>query len=326
MPSIHNHIGGATPDWHYRAVLPTAYCWRELAAEGIRLFGQNGYALGERFDAYLVHRHVDMGLMSYLDVIRDTGRRVIWELDDNLWAVPPNFPASKEIAAARENIDLLREWSSTIIVSTPELARVVARPEKTVVCPNLADVRAYPPLPPRRPGPVRVLWAGANAVDADLVSDAVLRLQREMAGNVHFYFWQVAPPRLQGRVFVLHSVPFAEWPKRLVEFGADIVLAPLTDHPFSRCKSELKYLEMSLAGIAGVYSDLPPYACVKDGETGLKVPLGGDWYDPIRHLIEDAELRLRIATAARTDVLANHSWEQPTCRLEWMDAFRRAVA
>lgn len=326
MKTIHNHVGGRTPDWHHRAVLPTMFCHQELAREGIRLYGQDAYAIGERFTAYMVHRLIEAGHWAYIDVVRDLGRHVVWELDDDMWNVPPGFAAHGIIESCHERVDWLKARASLIVTSTRELAERVGEPDRTVVCPNLLDPRGYswPKSPPKKGGKPKVLWAGANTVDAELLTETVIRLQKEQAAQ--FLFWGHAPQSLQGRVYVLPSVPFGSWPTALSELGADIVVCPLQDHPFGRCKSELKYLEMSGAGIPGIYSDLPPYECVTHGETGLKVPPGGDWYGPLRALIDSYDLRQHIAVNARRDVLENHCWFESRCRKPWLDMFRRAVA
>ncbi len=87
----------------------------------------------------------------------------------------------------------------------------------------------------------------------------------------------------------------------------DILLAPLDRSHTSRSKCPNKYLEYSVAGAAGIYSDTPPYSeVVADGQTGLL--LGGDdeaaWTAALERLAGDATLRQSLAAAAYRDVLA----------------------
>jgi glycosyltransferase involved in cell wall biosynthesis len=71
----------------------------------------------------------------------------------------------------------------------------------------------------------------------------------------------------------------------------------------SKCPN--KYLEYSIAGAAGVYSDTPPYSqTIVDGQTGLLVDDDeASWSAAITRLVEDAPLRQSIAAAARREVL-----------------------
>ena len=52
----------------------------------------------------------------------------------------------------------------------------------------------------------------------------------------------------------------------------DILIAPLDRSRTSMSKCPIKYLDYSIAGAAGVYSDMPPYSqTIADGKTGLLV-------------------------------------------------------
>ena len=75
----------------------------------------------------------------------------------------------------------------------------------------------------------------------------------------------------------------------------------LDDSRFSACKSPVKYLDFSLAGIPAVCSDVPPYNdCVIDGENGiLCTNTEDDWYQAIRELVLSVSRRTQIARAAR---------------------------
>ena len=53
----------------------------------------------------------------------------------------------------------------------------------------------------------------------------------------------------------------------------DFAIAPLEDDPFTRCKSDLKYLDYGALAIPAVFSDVRPYCeTVRHRETGLVVP------------------------------------------------------
>ncbi|MEO8346087.1 MAG: glycosyltransferase [Betaproteobacteria bacterium] len=82
--------------------------------------------------------------------------------------------------------------------------------------------------------------------------------------------------------------------------GWSIGLAPFEDNLFNRTKLPTKYRDYSACGIAGVYSRIDPYADnVIEGVTGLLADQDPQsWYLAIRKLVEDADLRRRIASRA----------------------------
>ena len=61
---------------------------------------------------------------------------------------------------------------------------------------------------------------------------------------------------------------FVPWMRRHLRW--DVAIAPLEDDAFTRCKSDLKYLDYAALGIPGVFSDVRPYRdTVRHRETGL---------------------------------------------------------
>lgn len=71
----------------------------------------------------------------------------------------------------------------------------------------------------------------------------------------------------------------------------------------------LKFIEYGLMNIAPVVSDILPYDCVVDGETGLKITKNRHkgWVDALCKLIEDVSLRKTLAEGAHDYVMKNHT-------------------
>jgi glycosyltransferase involved in cell wall biosynthesis len=91
---------------------------------------------------------------------------------------------------------------------------------------------------------------------------------------------------------------FIPWFSRLMDW--DIALSPLCDTPFNACKSDIKFLDYSAIGAAGIFSRVPAYAgTVRHGETGWLVennPVA--WEAALETLIGDSDLREHLATQA----------------------------
>jgi hypothetical protein len=149
------------------------------------------------------------------------------------------------------------------------------------------------------------------------------RILRQYGGRVESHFWGFKPPGLRSLPAAFYHPPIPQYERFLRDFsssGFQIGLAPLSDTPFCRCKTNNKFREYGASRIAGVYSNVEPYAsCVREGETGLLVANDpGAWYQAMRRLIEQRELRERIQAAARKHVEEHYSqdrfvelfWEQ----------------
>jgi hypothetical protein len=102
-------------------------------------------------------------------------------------------------------------------------------------------------------------------------------------------------------VAALANVEYEHFGNFLAAHDNAIGLIPLDESGFSSCKSPIKYLDYSQAGLVTVCSAVPPYSdCVEDGLTGLLARNEPDaWYEAVASLARSASLRQRIATAAR---------------------------
>lgn len=102
--------------------------------------------------------------------------------------------------------------------------------------------------------------------------------------------------------------PFVDWqqlPELIAE--ADINLVPLLPTVFDAAKSENKWTEAALVGVPTIASDIGAFHhCIEDGRTGLLCKTPEDWADALARLIGNADLRARLAEAARQEVLAHH--------------------
>lgn len=157
---------------------------------------------------------------------------------------------------------------------------------------------------------------------------AVANVLKQYAGKVEFHLWRKEPPsELKGVAGVVLNKPVRGYDNFIREFyksGFDIGLAPGVDTPFFRSKTNNKYREFGGCGIAGVYSNFPPYSnTVEDGVSGLLVDSSTEaWTDAIGRLVEDEELRRRIGDAARVDVSSNYTFDNELAG--WRRAIDRA--
>jgi len=82
--------------------------------------------------------------------------------------------------------------------------------------------------------------------------------------------------------------------------GFDIGTAPLLDTRFNRCKSDLKVLEYSMAGVPFVASKVAPYeAAVAAGAGGLLARNESDWRRQLARLLDSRDLREELAESGR---------------------------
>jgi glycosyltransferase involved in cell wall biosynthesis len=105
----------------------------------------------------------------------------------------------------------------------------------------------------------------------------------------------------------------------------DVAIAPLEDNAFTRCKSDLKYLDYAALGIPGVFSDVRPYRkTVRHRETGLLAANESNaWADALEEVVSDAALRARLAEAAKAEVRGSRMLR--TNAVRWREAIETIV-
>ena len=148
--------------------------------------------------------------------------------------------------------------------------------------------------------------SGSRAHDADLAlaAPALARILTEFPQVSLRLFGPVAPPpelvRFSKRIERVPILPQGEY---LWEFAhADIALAPLLDVPFNHYKSQVKYAEAGLVRLPLVASPTVYATYVDDGRTGFIADGDEQWYQVLRALVTDPQLRRRVGDAARADI------------------------
>ncbi len=111
---------------------------------------------------------------------------------------------------------------------------------------------------------------------------------------------------------------FMRWMSQTVEW--DLAIAPLESNSFTRCKSDIKFLDYSALGIAGIYSDVASYNnTVCHLETGYLAANNVEaWVEAFECLLGNDPLRTQIATYAREYVLSNRTLKY--CAQNWQQA------
>ena len=111
----------------------------------------------------------------------------------------------------------------------------------------------------------------------------------------------------QERIDVLPLVPQEQLPNNIIT--ADINIAPLeVGNPFCESKSELKYFDAGLLNIPTIASgtDAFNYA-IKDGVNGFIAKDEDDWYNKLKLLIDDKDLRSHMGKNAHQCILSEYS-------------------
>ncbi|MGL5829486.1 MAG: glycosyltransferase, partial [Angustibacter sp.] len=151
----------------------------------------------------------------------------------------------------------------------------------------------------------RILYMGSatHSADLEMIRPAIERLPKNglvgldvvgVSTGSDDWFRRIDIP--EGRT---HYPEFVSWLRRR-RHEWSLGVAPLTPDPFNSAKSDLKFLEYSMLGLATIASDSEPYAELRDVGATLVSSNPDSWHDAISSLVGDPHERRRRARMART--------------------------
>jgi glycosyltransferase involved in cell wall biosynthesis len=271
---------------------------------------------------------------------RKDGARIIYSIDDDLLDLAPTqfnrWPfTAEELMAVRY---FARE-ADGIIVTTELLKMRLARLNENIyVVPNALDEQLWRATPaadgtPARSSKRKVIgYMGTQTHDADLMMilqalRATLRKYQDqvelqvigaVADRAVFDAFAGLPVRTLDVGGNVEYPAFARWMVNNVKW--DLAIAPLEDDVFTRCKSDIKFLDYSAVGIPGIYSNGPVYGkTVRHLETGYLADNNPDsWLDAFELLLNDDQLRQQIAERAQNYTFATRTLQD--CASQWREA------
>jgi glycosyltransferase involved in cell wall biosynthesis len=299
-------------------------------------------------DVVVVQRMMLEGNMRWLNVMRQLGVKIIYDLDDDLWRLPKANNA-KRFFEKKETIDGLEncaEWADAFTVSTPTLQKVVKRqwghvrnvvtkkPIPVLLCENRVPLSLYCLQEgiSKEHEEVVIGWSGSNTHAGDLADlwQIVYNIL-ESYSCVRFEVVGQPPPELirrHPRTRIRPWCHIAEYPARQATWNWDIVLAPLEEHRFNKSKSGIRMQEAGALKRPCLATDITPYAeFVEKGSKELKYLLCNttrQWEKKLRELVENAALRKELGEAMLQNVKDNFRVELSVP--QWLEAIETAYA
>lgn len=284
-------------------------------------------------DAVITCRMANAQVFAALMAGRDHfGYKLIVDTDDYSDDLPKYNQAHSDYHAGAGVSRLVRgelREADLVTVSTEPLAEWARKYAKRVVTvPNCIDIRMYKDVRTRQKearhrDDIRIYWGGGGGHYGDLlkVRDSLLRIFAERS-NVKLVFSNILPDWAADlppyRSFFIRFAHWNAYPKVLKWICPDVVISPLEENQFNRCKSNIKYLTYAMADVPGVYQDIEAYDCVQHGLTGMKARTDADWYKHINTLLDNRVLASEIAHRAKQDVLRRWTIDSHIARYERM--------
>ncbi len=259
----------------------------------------------------------DNPLSAYLaQTAKQAGRKVILFLDDDLVAVRSEVISFENRYCYKSLIKVINT-ADYLLTSSSYLGDKYKRNYSLKYVQINTDIgkEQIAHLPHlNKNGQIKIIYAasrGHKVFFEDLISPILNRLYDRYGKRVSVTVIgpDVSVNDIKLEVLNLRPMPFEEYRNYMNNNNFDIGLAPLYDTEICRSKYFNKYLEYTINGICGIYSDVIPYTiAVRNEENGyLANNTLDDWYTVICKAIDDIDKSTKIVENAQEDVLLNYS-------------------
>lgn len=264
----------------------------------------------EDADVMVFQRITHVFLAQTIKLIRQQGKAVVIDMDDDLSRIHPTNPAfnamhPRHVKAGKSEhswdaCELACRTATVVQLSTPALVRRYAPSRERAQILRNCVPQWY--LDVEHEDNDVIGYGGAlhsHANDIPVLGNAMARLQQ-----LGFDFMTIGQTpnveRMLGLprpVNQLGPVSLREWPTTLTKFGVGI--APLADTEFNRSKSWLKMLEMAAVGVPCVGSPRAEYKALHQLGVGQLAYTPKDWVRMLRGLAQDPVRRRDMSQAGR---------------------------
>lgn len=291
----------------YRAVIPL----RALEQRGHEIVWPDDHELKSmaygvpQWDLLHLHQFCSEEDIAHVERLREQGIAVIWDCDDDWTEMPRTSPLYRTLRGRRQVLQLfersvrIASAASVMTTTSTHLANVyrAAGVERIEVIENYVHEQSRPARAAGSGVVIGLCAALEHQADLDAlgIARALQRLLDErpdVSVRTIGLSLQLRSPRYRNT----RGVPLEQLIVAEAEF--DVALAPLTDIPFNRARSNIKLKEYVTAGAMWLASPVGPYRGLGEEQGGLLVP-DGEWEATLRALLDDAPRRAQLTKRAR---------------------------
>ncbi|WP_249676934.1 glycosyltransferase [Pseudomonas abieticivorans] len=311
---------------HYRLIQPLIEMERAGLASTMINFGTPSILELERIapDTIVFQGRYSAGPVEGIAQVKEFSKAFrVFEIDDYLLDVPEQNEHRRYLAKdIRETLKRGVGLCDRLVVSTESLGEAMASMHSDiVVVPNMLAPDRWAHLESqRRVGrKPRVGWGGGTSHTGDLllIKDVV----KALADEVEWVFLGMCPPELYPYVHEYHpSVPLDVYPQKMASLNLDLALAPLEQHIFNDCKSNLRLLEYGACGFPVVCTDTRSYRG-NFPVTLVKTNSTHEWLEAIRMHLADLDASARQGNALR-QVVHDKFMLHGDALKQWLNAWR----
>lgn len=199
-------------------------------------------------DVVVRFRPVTGNSLNFLKLCKELGLKIIIDIDDDLWHIPPGHPVFGDSITWRDRLHETYSLADTIWTSTEQLRYVVGDLNRAEVMQNAILPEELPDAP--LPWKSTACWRGNDKQVADVLSDHA-RYWYDAAKDKydHWLFAGYLPPLPHGpNARFVPGKDVLSYFLSLRQGMANVFWKPLQENLFNDSKSNIAWLEATMSG------------------------------------------------------------------------------
>lgn len=293
-------------------------------------------------DVVVFQRPLLKDRLQVAKLLKLAGKKIVMDNDDTYTkesGIPDQFigedseKVNRRLSLIDKNLTDFARFSDLVTVTTEFLKKEYSsHTDKVTVLPNCIDPDYFDEPLRNESKKVRIGLIGSVATNKDY--EMIIPLLKELSRrkDVQLVVFSL-PPDMQGyedqrRVYKPEiefwnslniewhpRVGISEYYDKLNELRLDIGLIPRQENYFNKCKSNIKYLELSMFEIPTIVQNFKgsPY----ENDLAYQARNLDEWYSAVEEMIGDKKLRKKLGKESKDYVLKNfnindhaHRWEK----------------
>lgn len=318
---------------YYRCTLPAYHLRKARFADTVVDFGRFQKEFVDWADVIIIQRMMGKGVQNLAYYCHMRGKKVVYELDDNVWCFPdsPEYKTERAKDVPRETEEVIR-CCDAVTVSTQPIAEEVQRRtgKTTYILPNFLDFEKWNAA---RVANIKhehflVGWMGGHyhVQDLESMTPGLIKIL-EANKEVVFVFIGCCPMDLvvkyPERVFLQEFMSIDALPKTMAVMKFELGLAPLFPTEFARARSDIRLLQYSALAIPSVVSRWGEYSNMIDDGFPCITVCNGDWQQAVQCGL-DNDRREEIGKAAYEFVFPKYDIRENVYR--WRNTYEQILS
>lgn len=219
-------------------------------------------------DLVIFTRSCTAGCVKGIEFCKKQGKFVWLDYDDSILHIPKGNPCYEMFQKGRDHMHRAAELADLITVSTEELKKDFSNvSDKVQLIPNAHNDTLLGEIKAPKERQKIILWRGSPTHDRDLlqVADKIVNAANsKQADGWTFVFMGYDPVYISSRIIpdrvkCVAALDIIDYFNAVKAINPAILIVPLEDTPFNRCKSNISWIEATYAGALTIATDLPEF-------------------------------------------------------------------